>query len=269
MKFDVKKAEDLLYASKFHIQDHDNRFQFYGIFKSVNPDELTFYIMDRAYGSISRGTYTFPVGSNFTMHKMRLDEDNKEWVFTPNTIDWEDITEKDESNEEEEDMKLDSWKDCVIKDNAWVVNGQIKKGYTIYRIKTDTIDIKGKMTIDNTTHGMMYVEFTNSDGSLDNINIKITPDMRVFKTESPDDSGILVQHQKAKFNPELRVGKLYHVANSNTGIQYMMHVKSITDNAIEVHIINTVKELNNTSSLTVTGKAFDIQELLEYKFKEI
>jgi hypothetical protein len=49
----------------------------------------------------------------------------------------------------------------------------------------------------------------------------------------------------------------------------MLHVKSITDTAIEVHIINTVKESNGTSSLTVTGKTFGIAELLEYKFKEV
>jgi hypothetical protein len=56
---------------------------------------------------------------------------------------------------------------------------------------------------------------------------------------------------------------------SSKNIPYMVHVKSITDTAIEVHIINTIKESNGTSSLTVTGKKFSIAELLEYKFKEV
>lgn len=294
MKFDVKKEKDLL-EGEWRVQDHDNKFQFNGIFKSIEPDELTFYIAGPLAESVCRGTYTFPAGSKFNLYKLRLDKDKKEWIYSPgpgHIIDWKDITETDEVDVDvkgDKEMKLDSWKDCVIKDNAWFVNDQIKVGDTIYRIKTDAIDIKGHMTIGSTSFGMLSVEFDYGDKDTDSIQIKIGPDMKVFKSGSPKqnerpriksnlcagsacsekDPGILVQHRERKFNPELRVGRLYHVADSNTGIQYMLHVKSITDNAIEVHIINTVKEINNTSSLTVTGKSFDITELLEYKFKEV
>lgn len=270
IKFDVKKVEDLLYDSVWHIQDHDNKFQFNGTFKSVKPDELTFYICGPTVGSKIRGTYTLPVGSQFTLYKMRRDADNKEWTFAGNNLTFKDIAKNDnDDNKEEKDMKPNFWKDCVIKENAWVVNDQIKEGDTIYRIKTDSIDIRGKMTIGNTCYYMMYVEFTNSGESTDCINIEITPDMKVFKTDSTDDSGILVQQQKCKFNPELRVGKLYWITNSDLEFKYVMHVKSITNDSIDVHIINTIKELDNRSSLTVTGKSFDIKELLEFIFKEV
>lgn len=266
--FDVTTVIELLDDSVWHVQDHDNKFQFNGIFKSVRPDELTFNICGPTGGSEIRGTYTLPVDSKFTLYKMRRDADNKDWVFAGNNLTFKDIA-KNNDNKEEKEMKLNFWKDCVIKDNAWVVNDQIKEGDTIYRLKTDMIDIKGHMTVADTHGYMICVEFRNSSGHIDTINIDITPDMRVFKTESPDDSGILVQHQKCKFNPELCTGKLYWITNSDLEFKYLTHVKSITDKTIEVHIIKTVTELNNTSSLTVTGKSFDITELLEYKFKEI
>lgn len=271
MKFDVKKAEDLLYDSKFHIQDHDNKFQFYGIFKSVNPDELTFYITDRAYGSISRGIYTFPSGSNFTMHKLRLDADKKEWIYaaTGHIINWKDITETDESKKEGEDMEPNFWKDCVIKNTEWIVNNQIKNGDTVYRIKTDTIDIIGNMIIQNTAYGMMHVEFDNDCECIGNFNIEITPNVRVFKTDSKDDPRILVQHQKCEFNPELRVGRFYRVVNSNLFLQYVMYVRSINVDSIDVNIINMITDLDNKCTITVTDKMLDITELFEYKFDEI
>lgn len=273
MKFDVKKAEDLLYEGKWHIQDHDTKFQFYGIFKSIHPDELTFHIMDRTFG-ISRGTYAFPAGSHFNLHKLRFDKDKKEWIFSsgPNhIIDWKDITEIDNRDNvvEEKDMKLDSWKDCVIKDNAWFVNDQIKDGDVIDRLKTDTIDIKGKMKIANISYGMIHIESDNIDGIIGNINLEITRDMRVFKPDSPDNPGILVQQQKCKFNPELRVGKLYWIANADLEFQYLMHVKSINDKSINVNLINTTDEFDNTSQFDIIGKSFDITELLEYKFMEV
>ena len=274
MRFDVKKAKDLLCDTIFLVRDHDNQFQFCGILKPSKPDELTFYIVCPADVSKIRGTYAFPVGSNFTMYKMEFDLYKKEWEYTSTAISWKDIIEKDDTKEEEmkeeKDMKLDdAWKDCVInKDNAWTVNDQIKVGDTIYRIKSDTIDIKGKMTIAYTSYyNMMHVEFNTTSGGTDSINIEITPDMWVFKTDSQNDPGILVQHHDAKFNPELRVGKLYHVTNSD--FQYMIHVKSITDDSIGVDIIETIRGLDNKSLLILTDKTFDIAKLLEYKFKEI
>lgn len=268
--FDVKKTWDLLYDLKWHIQDHDNKFQFNGILKSVKPYELTFYICGPTVGSNIRGTYTLPVGSQFTLYKMRLDADNKDWTFAGNNLTFKDIAKNDD-NKEEKEMKLDLWKDCVIKENAWVVNNQIKTGDTIYRLKTDAIDIKGNMTIANTAFGVIRVEFTNSDENTDGFNIAITPEMRVFKTDSQDDPGLLVQRQVCEFNPELRVGKLYRFTKSDSESSFtnVMHVKSITDNSIEVDIINTITDLDNTSFIKLIGKAFDITELLEYKFKEI
>lgn len=266
MKFDVKKAEELLYDSKFQIQDHDNKFQFYGIFNSATPDRLTFYITSSKVGFDSHGTYTFPAGSNFTIHKLKLDVYEGEWIYTPNIISWEDITEQDE---EEKEVKLDPWKDFVIKANAWYIDDQIKNGDAIYRLKTYAIDIKGKMTIDSTSYGMLCIKCINSDGGTDIINLDITPDMRVFKTDSNDDPGILVQHQKGKFNPELRTGRLYFVTTSELGLRYLVHAKSITDNSIDVDIIDTIADLGNSSSIKLTSKTFNITELLDYKFKEI
>jgi hypothetical protein len=93
--------------------------------------------------------------------------------------------------------------------------------------------------------------------------------MKVFKTDSEDDPGMLVQCRKVKFNPTLCAGKLYWVANDDLQFQYIMHVRAINENSIDVNIINTTKELDNTSSIKIIGKSFDITELLEYKFKEV
>lgn len=275
MKFDVKKAEDKLYQGKFHVQDHDNKFQFYGVFKSVKPDELTFYISGPTVGNTHTcGTYRFPAGSHFTIYTQRLNADKTEWIYSPgpgHIIDWKDITETDNDVEvdvkEDNDMKLDSWKDFVIKDDAWSINPIMKKGDRVYRFFNDKFDIKANMTINYLGYGM--IGFHMEDTDTDIANMEIDESMRVCATHSPDDSGIPVRINNNKFNPELRVGKLYWVTDSNKNIPYMVHVKSITDNAIEVHIISTVKEHNNTSSLTVTGKEFGIAELLEYKFKEV
>ena len=267
MKFDVTKVEGLLYDSVFSVLDHDNKFHFYGIFKSVKPDELTFHITGSAVGSKSHGIYTFPAGSHFTLYKMKKDDDNKQWVFTPNGVYWTDVMEKD--NNEKKEMKADVWRDCVVKENEWVINDKIKNGDTIYRIKTDTIDIKGKMTIMNTGHSCISVKFDNSCERSEELIVEITPDMRVFKIDSQNDPGILVQHQKCKFNPDLCVGKLYWIVNDDLQFQYIMHVRSITDNSVDFNIINTPKEIDNTSSIKIIGKSFDITELLEYKFKEI
>jgi len=280
MKFDVKKAEDLLYEGKWHIQDHDTKFQFYGILKSIHPDELTFHIMDRTFG-ISRGTYTFPAGSHFNLHKLRLDKDKKEWIFSsgPNhIIDWKDITEMDDVDDtikEEQNMSEDikeeknvtEWLPCVVSEDKWTINEHIKRGDHICRIFNDKIDIKANMIIK--TAGYYVISVHLIDQGIDILNIEIDEKLRVCATHSPDDSGIPVSINSNKFNPELRVGKLYHFTNSNKNIQYMIHVKSITDNAMEVHVISSVKESNGTSSLTVIGRSFDIAELLEYKFKEV
>ena len=119
----------------------------------------------------------------------------------------------------------------------------------------------------------MKAILTITSGNTDSKNftrdIEITPDMKVFKTDSEDDPGILVQHQKGKFNPTLCAGKLYWVANNALQFQYIMHVRAINENSIDVNIINTIKELDNTSSIKIIGKSFDITELLEYKFKEV
>jgi hypothetical protein len=282
MKFDVKKAEDKLYQGKFHVQDHDNKFQFYGVFKSVKPDELTFYISGPTVGNThTRGTYRFPAGSKFTIYTQRLNADKTEWIYSPgpgHIIDWKDITEnyddtdnveeeKDVAEDKKEETNVTEWLPCVISDGTWTVNEHIKKGDRICRIFNDNIDIKANMIIKAAAYYVISVHLI--DQGIDISNIEIDEKLRVCATHSPDDSGIPVRINSNKFNPELRVGKLYWVTDSNKNIPYMVHVKSITDTAIEVHIINTIKESNGTSSLTVTGKKFSIAELLEYKFKEV
>ncbi len=177
------------------------------------------------------------------------------------------LIEKDDK--EKKEMKLNSWKDCVVKDAAWVVNDQIKNGGTIYRIKTDYVDIKGMMTISNVNGPRISIDFDGMCGIPNTTKIYIVPEMRVFKTDSEDDPGLLLQDHEDIFNPELCVDKFYRVINSNTGIQYMMYIRSITDDAIDVIIINALKDLDNKSSIKTTNKEFDTTELIEYKFKEI
>ena len=166
-------------------------------------------------------------------------------------------------------MNIEVWKDCVIKDDKGIISDQINEKDTIYRIKTENIDIRGTMTVACASDGSMIAEFRNYTGYLETICIDITPEMRIFKTDSPDDPGILVQRQNLKFNPNLRVGKLYWIANADLKFQYVMHIRAITGNSVDVNIINTITDLNNTSSIKIIGKSFDITELLEYKFKEV
>lgn len=166
-------------------------------------------------------------------------------------------------------VKPGSWKDCVVKDVSLIVNDQIKDGDTIYRITTDYVDIKGKMTINNVIGPRISLEFDGKCGIPNTTKIYLMPEMRVFKTDSETDPGFLLQEHKDTFNPELRVGKLYWIANADLEFQYVMHVRAINENSIDVNLITTVTELNNTSSIKITGKSFDITELLEYKFKEV
>ena len=280
MKFDVKKVEDKLHDSVFHVQDHDNKFQFYGIFKYVMPDELMFFIVGSSVESTVRGTYAFPAGSHFTLHRLRKDVGCEKWTYAPgheNLIYWKDITEMDgkekEEMKEEKEMNVEvwkvkpgSWKDCVVKDLSLAVNDQIKDGDTIYRITTDYVDIKGKMTINNVVGPRVSIDFDHMTGINRNMTIMLVPEMRVFKTDSENDPGFLLQENKDIFNPELKVGKLYPVINSNTGIQSMMHVKFITDTVIDVDIIPAIKDVLDKTSTKVIGKSFDIGEFREYKF---
>lgn len=270
MKYDVKKVEELLYDSKFHIQDHDNKYQFYGIFKSIKPDELTFYISGLEVGSIIRGTYTFPTGSNFTMHKMKLDDVKKRRRYAAeDIISWKDITAKDESNEEEKDMKLDVWKDCVVKAVSLIVNDQIKDGDTIYRITTDYVDIKGKMTINNVIGPRISLEFDGKCGIPNTTTIYLMPEMRVFKTDSETDPGFLLQEPKYTFNSELQPGRLYRIVNSELILQFFMYVKSVNDNSIDVDIIDTITDLDCKTSIRTRSMTLDISELYNFKFDEI
>jgi len=280
MKFDVKKVENMLHDSVFHVQDHDNKFQFYGIFKYVKPDELMFFIGGSDVGSTVRGTYSFPAGSHFTLHRLRKDADNEKWVFAPgheNLIYWKDIMEMNDNEEKEMKeeketnvevwkVKPGSWKDCVVKGVSLIVNDQIKDGDTIYRITTDYVDIKGKMTINNVIGPRVSIDFDHMTGINRNMTIMLVPEMRVFKTDSENDPGFLLQEPIDIFNPDLHVGEVYPVINSNTGIQSMMHVKSITDTVIYVDIIPAIKDVLDKTSTKVISKSFDIGEFCEYKF---
>jgi hypothetical protein len=225
MKFDVKKAEDLLYDSKFHIQDHDNKFQFYGIFKSVNPDELTFYITGPFVGSECRGTYTFPAGSKFTSHKLKLDADKKEWVYeTGKIIGWKDVTVKDDEEEKKMDENnMTTWLPCVVSDGTWSVNECVHKGDHIYRIFNDKIDIKANMIINYL--GCYMIGLHLIDENTDISNIEIDDSMRVCLTSSENDPGTLVMKQKLNFNTELTPGCLYRVVDSALNFKYLMYIR--------------------------------------------
>ena len=255
----------------FHIQDRDRGFVFIGRVRFSGLDFIQFDVLPTKEQPSCKtlGMYTFNIGSKFTLHGVKWNDEQKEYVYDESIITSEHFEKDVEFTKGDRNMKLDSWKDFVIKDVSWFVNDQIKNGDTIYRIKTDYVDIKGKMKINNVDGPRISIEFDRMTSIYKNITIMIVPEMRIFKTDSENDPGILLQDHKDIFNPELCVGKLYWITNSDLEFKYLTHVKSITDKTIEVHIINTVKELNNTSSLTVTGKSFDIQEVLEYKFKEV
>lgn len=234
MKFNVKKAEALLYDSKFHIQDHDNRFQFYGILKSVNPDELTFYIAGPAVGSIIHGTYTFPTGSNFTMKKLKLDANKKEWIYaTGHIISWKDITEKDESKEEK---NMTEWLPCVVSDNTWSINEGVNKGDHIYRIFNDKFDIKANMTINYI--GYIYkIGLHIIDTNVDISNIEIDESLRVCLTSSENDPGTLVAKRDLNFNEELKPGCLYRIVDSSLKLRYLMYIRCFFEGYIDADIM--------------------------------
>lgn len=168
---------------------------------------------------------------------------------------------------EEKEMNIDTWKDCVIKDNTWSVNPIIKKGDRICRFFSDKFDIKANMTINYLGYGV--IGFHMDDTDTDITNMEIDESMRVCATHSPDDPGVPVRISSNKFNPELRVGNLYWIANADLEFQYIMHVVCIVGTSIDVNLINTTTELDNTSSIKITGKSFDITDLLEYKFQKV
>lgn len=258
MKFDVKKAEDLLYDSKFHIQDHDNRFQFYGILKSVNPDELTFYIMGREFGSISRGTYAFPAGSNFAMKKLKLDRDKKEWVYaTGKIISWEDITEKDESKEEK---NMTEWLPCVVSDNTWTVNDDVYKGAHIYRIFNEKFDVKADMTISHLGYYMIGLHLIDADADIS--EVEIDESMRVCLTSSENDPGTLVMKQKLNFNTELTPGCMYRVVDSALKFKYLMYIRCFTGGYIDADIMKLLIQGNKIKTEHEQLSVIDLKDLM-------
>jgi len=169
--------------------------------------------------------------------------------------------------EEEKEMNIDTWKDCVIKDDTWSINPIIKKDDSVCRFFSDKFDIKANMTINYLGHGM--IGFHMDDTDTDITNMEIDESMRVCATHSPDDPGVPVRISSNKFNPELRVGNLYWIANADLEFQYIMHVVCIVGTSIDVNLINTTTELDNTSSIKITGKSFDITDLLECKFMKV
>ena len=205
------------------------------MFKSVKPDELTFYIMDRAVGSVSRGTYTFPAGSNFTIRRMILDVYRQLWIRTDDIISWEDITVKDDEDEKDIDQdeskeennmnenNVTTWLPCVISDGTWSVNEDIHKGDHIYRIFNDKIDIKANMTINHLGYYMIGIHIMDAHASI--FEFEIDDSMRVCLTSSENDPGMLVMKQKLNFNTELTPGCLYRVVDSALNFKYLMYIR--------------------------------------------
>lgn len=171
------------------------------------------------------------------------------------------------SEDIKEEKNVTEWLPCVVSEDKWTVNEHIKRGDHICRIFNDKFDIKANMIIK--TAGYYVISVHLIDQGIDILNIEIDEKLRVCATHSPDDSGIPVSINSNKFNPELRVGKLYWIANADLEFQYVMHVRAITGKSIDVDLISTINGLDNTSRLDITGKSFDITELLEYKFMEV
>jgi hypothetical protein len=259
MKFDVNKAENMLLDSVFHVQDHDNKFQFYGIFKSVKPDELTFHICCPEVGSKTHGTYTFPAGSHFTLHRLRKDADCEKWIYSPgheSLIYWKDITEMDDKEEKEmkeekntvEEEKnvtelsphvnVTEWLPCVVSDGAWKINDSIKKGDQIYRIFNKKFDIKAIMTIKSLGYYMICLHMT--DPGVDISNIEIDESLRVCQTSSENDPGTLVMKPNLTFNEELKPGCLYRVVDSSLNFKYLMYIRRFTGGYVDLDVMKPI-----------------------------
>lgn len=253
----------------FHIQDRDRGFVFIGRLRFSGLDFIQFDVLPIKEQPSCKtfGMYTFDIGSKFTLHGVKWNDEQNEYVYDESIITSEHFEKDVEFTKGDDNMKLDSWKDFVIKDVSWFVNDQIKNGDTIYRIKTDYVDIKGKMKINNVDGPRISIEFDRMTSIYKNITIMIVPEMRIFKTDSENDPGILLQDHKYIFNPELRVGKLYIMTNINSKIQYVIHVKSITDTSMDVDIVDIIEDSYNERSVKTTGALYDIKDLLEYKFR--
>ena len=253
----------------FHIQDRDRGFVFIGRVRFSGLDFIQFDVLPikEQPSCKTLGMYTFNIGSKFTLHGVKWNDEQNEYVYDESIITSEHFEKDVEFTKGDDNMKLDSWKDFVIKDVSWFVNDQIKNGDTIYRIKTDYVDIKGKMKINNVDGPRISIEFDRMTSIYKNITIMIVPEMRIFKTDSENDPGILLQDHKYIFNPELCVGKLYIMTNINSKIQYVIHVKSITDTSIDVDIVDIIEDSYNERSVKTTGALYDIKDLLEYKFR--
>jgi hypothetical protein len=251
----------------FHIQDRDRGFVFIGRVRFYGLDFIQFDVLPTKEQPSCKtlGMYTFNVGSKFTLHGVKWNDEQYEYVYDESIISSEHLEKYVEDTKGDCNMKLDSWKDCVIKDDVRVVD-QIKNGDTIYRLKNDKFDIKAKITIADIGYRVMNIHLEDKDINMYG-GIAIDETMRVFKTDSQDDPGILVQHQKYKFNPELRVGKLYIMININSKIQYVIHVKSMTDTSMDVDIVDIIEDRYNERSVKTTGALYDIKDLLEYKFR--
>lgn len=281
MKFNVKKVHELLYDTKFHIQDHDNKFQFYGILKLIEPDKLTFYIAGPFDGSSIRGTYAFPAGSNFTIHNMEFDMYKKEWVYTSDIISWTDITETDndddddnieeENNMAEEEKNVTGLLPCVVSDDTWSMNEWINNGDRIYRIFNDKFDIKANMTINY--HGgygigciiSLHLIDTNANIS----NIAVDESLRVCQTSSENDPGTLLMKQKFDFNKALRVGCLYRIIDSSLNFRYLMYIRCFNEGYIDADIMKLTTYGEEHGKIKTEHKQLSLIDLKDMMFNQI
>ena len=278
MKFDVKKAKELLFDTEFLVQDHDNQFQFYGILKpsTSKPDELAFYIVCPVGGSKIRGIYTFPAGSKFTMRKMEFDLYKKEWEYTSTVISWKDITETDDDDDsvkeeknmiEEEKNTTGSFPCVVSSDDAWSINEDINKGDHIYRIFNDKFDIKADMTIKSI--GWSKINLHLMDLDVDISNIEVDEKLRVCQTSSENDPGILVMKRKFNFNKNLRSGCLYRIIDSSLNFKYLMYIRRFNEGHIDADIMKPTIHGDECSKIKTEHEQLSIIDLKDMLFNQI
>lgn len=251
----------------FHIQDRDRGFVFIGRVRFYGLDFIQFDVLPikEQPSCKTLGMYTFNIGSKFTLHGVKWNDEQNEYVYDESIITSEHFEKDVEFTKGDDNMKLDSWKDFVIKDNTWSINPIIKKGDSVCRFFNDKFDIKANMTINYLGYGMIGFHMDDTDTDITNMEIDET--MKVCATHSPDDPEVPVRINSYKFNPELCVGKLYIMTNINSKIQYVIHVKSITDKTIDVDIVDIIEDRYNERSVRTTGALYDIKDLLEYKFR--
>ena len=237
----------------FHIQDHDRGFAFIGRLRLKGLDFIRFDVLPINEHSSCKpsckpiGTYVFNIGSKFTLHGMKWNDERQEYVYEPiisdeSIISSEDLETDDDDDVEENNMSEEKnttdWLPCVVSDGTWRVNTFVNEGDEIYRIFNDKFDIKANMTIKSI--GWNKISLHLMDLDVDISNIEVDEKLRVCQTSSENDPGILVVKQNLSFNKEFRSSCLYRVIDSASNFKYLMYIRRFFEGHIDADIMKPI-----------------------------